>query len=176
VTEPTPSPEDVRSIARFELSTILDARNRLMDEHAASFRWLTASLFAANGGALVALVGSEIVPPYAKLWAGFWFAGGVLFSLLTAWFNQRLVQKMIQPMVNLISFWGCVAHGMEFDDEKHGELITAVRSSTQRSWPVQASGWAAALVFVAGMTAAGTGLRSATQSQATAHVAPKAAR
>lgn len=72
MTEEGPTDEDVRSIARLELSAASDLRNRLMDEHAASFRWLIATLFAANGGALIALVGLEDVPPYAKLWACGW--------------------------------------------------------------------------------------------------------
>jgi hypothetical protein len=169
MSQPTPTPEDVRSIARFELSTILDGRNRLMDEHAASFRWLTASLFAANGGALIALVGSDDIPAYARVWAGSWFTIGILFSLLTAWFNQRLVGRMIDPMTNLIAFWGGIAHGLEFDEERHSELITAVKNSTKKSWAVQACGWIAALVFLCGMVAAGTGFWSTSKNGPTDH-------
>ena len=166
----------MRNIARFEVSTMLDARNRLMDEHAASFRWLTASLFAANGGALVALVGGDSVPVYAKLWAGIWFMLGILFSLLTAWFNQRLVQRMIDPIAQLIAFWGCVAHGMEFEEEKHAALIEAVQNSTKRAWPTQTCGWIAVVVFVFGMVAAGTGLWSKSQMQAAVQAQSKAAK
>ena len=141
-----------------------------MDEHAASFRWLTASLFAANGGALIALVGSDNVPDFARVWAGFWFTVGIMFSLLTAWFNQRLVGRMIEPMANLIAFWGCIAHGMEFDESKHSELIAAVKNSTNRSWPIQTCGWIAAAVFLFGMVAAGAGFWSNSKNKPIVHL------
>ena len=156
-----PSDEDVRSIARFELSTISEARNRLIDEHAASFRWLIASLFAANGGALIALGSSEEIPPYAKFWACGWFTLGILFSLLTAWFNQKIIQRAIEPMSALIAFWGCVAHGLEFDAGKHNELIEKVQNSLKHTWPVRFSGWCALAMFLVGMVAAGSGYRGA---------------
>jgi hypothetical protein len=170
MTSDAPSDEDVRSIARFEISTGLDARNRLMDEHAAAFRWLTASLFAANGGALIALVGSEDVPAYARMWAGLWFTTGICFSLLAAWFNQRVIQKLIDPLTRMIAFWGGVAHGMEVDQESHANLIAALKESTKRSWPVQVCGWIAVAVFLFGMLAAGTGFWSAAKSQTSQHI------
>lgn len=152
-----PSEEDVRSIARLELSTTSEARNRLMDEHAASFRWLIASLFAANGGALITLGASEEIPPYARIWACGWFTLGTLFSLLTAWFNQKLIQRALDPLAALIAFWGCIAHGLDFDEEKHTNLIGDLQRSLKRSWPVQASGWLAVAMFLFGMIAVGSG-------------------
>ena len=152
-----PSQEDVRSIARMEMASISDARNRLMDEHSASFRWLIASLFAANGGALITLGTSELIPPDSRIWACGWFTCGVLVSLLTAWLNQKLIQRGLAPMVALIAFWGCIAHGLDFDEEKHKVLIADLQSALKRSWPVQVSGWLSAAMFTFGVVAAGTG-------------------
>ena len=158
MTDESPSAQDVRDIAKLELSTALGARNRLVEEHAASFRWLIASLFAANGGAIIALSAADAVPTHAKLWAGAWFTVGILCSLLIARMNQSMIQKTLDPLSNLIAFWGAVAHGMEFDGDEHTRLMDQARRSTKQSWPVQLCGWAAVLCFLFGMIAAGTGL------------------
>ena len=163
--EQAPSDHDVRGIAALELSTALGARNRLIEEHAASFRWLIASLFAANGGALLALGGSEDVPAYAKLWACGWFTVGVFFALLTAWMNQKVIRKTLEPLSNLIAFWGAVAHGMEFDLNEHAKILDEAKTVTKRGWPVQVSGWAAALMFLFGMAVAGSGFWDHSEKQ-----------
>ena len=152
-----PTDEDVRGIARMEMASMSDARNRLMDEHSASFRWLIASLFAANGGALITLGTSELIPPEARIWACGWFTAGIISALLTAWLNQKLIQRGLAPMVALIAFWGCIAHGLDFDEKKHNELIAGLQSALKRSWPVQMSGWFSAILFIFGVAAAGSG-------------------
>lgn len=92
---------------------------------------------------------------------------GILFSLLTARLNQQTIQRALEPMANLIAFLGCVAHGMEFDEGKHQMHVAALKKRAKKSWPVQASGWIAVIVFFFGMIAAGTGYWS--QASATGH-------
>jgi len=157
MTSDAPDEQNIRSLAELELSTALSARNRLIEEPAASFRWLIASLFAANGGALIALVGSDQISDYAKLWACCWFTVGIVFSLLTAWANQRAIQQTLPPLSNLVAFWGAVAHGMELDLDEHKRILADAAVTAKRAWPVQLFGWVAASLFIIGMIAAGSG-------------------
>lgn len=80
--------EKVLDLLRTHLMT---SEGRLHDHVATTFRWLMATLFAANGGAILALVqttssGGSIAPTALG-----WFAGGVFLSIL---------------MGLLSSFWG----------------------------------------------------------------------
>ena len=150
----------VRKIAEMEVVTMTDAKNRLLNEHAASFRWLLASLFAANGGALVALGGNESLTVDGKLWAGALFTLGVLSSLITAWTNQRSARAIIEPVSSLIALWTCVAAGMPFEEEKHRDLLAEVDKGSRSSRPTQVFGWGSALLFLAGMVVAGVAMHA----------------
>ena len=60
---------------------LIATEGRLYDHVATTFRWLMATLFAANGGAIVALLGAEqgVQGSNAAL---AWFGAGVLLSIL----------------------------------------------------------------------------------------------
>lgn len=60
---------------------IITSEGRLYEHVAAMFRWLLATLFAANGGAMVALLGHDKSVP-GEVYAFGWFALGVVCSLL----------------------------------------------------------------------------------------------
>jgi hypothetical protein len=70
---------------------LMTSEGRLYDHVATTFRWLMATLFAANGGAMLALL--QAAPQTTDVaWASLgWFAGGVFLSIL---------------MGLLSSFWG----------------------------------------------------------------------
>jgi hypothetical protein len=157
MTDQPPDPNPI-SVAAFELSTIIPLQGRLLDEHAASFRWLVASLFAANGGGLVAIATADKLSDYGMVWSCFWFGLGILSSLLCGWFNQRMVNWTLPPVNALIAFWARVAHGMPFDGNENQRLLDAITKSTKRGWLTQASGWLAAVTFILGMIAAGTNI------------------
>jgi len=65
-------------VVRDELFT---AETRIFDQVSATFRWVMATLFAANGGAIIALFGRDLDRPL-RLCALGWFALGVVFSIL----------------------------------------------------------------------------------------------
>jgi hypothetical protein len=69
--------EKVLDLLRTHLIT---SEGRLYDHVATTFRWLMATLFAANGGAILALLQA----PQARMdpTALGWFAGGVFLSIL----------------------------------------------------------------------------------------------
>ena len=70
---------------------LVAAEGRLYDHVATTFRWLMATLFAANGGAILALLSAEREGVEGTNAALGWFGAGVLLSIL---------------MGVLSSFWG----------------------------------------------------------------------
>jgi hypothetical protein len=56
--------------------------SRIYDHSGTSFRWIMATLFAANGGAILAILGSE-KELVGMLWALRWFYSGMLLAILT---------------------------------------------------------------------------------------------
>jgi hypothetical protein len=70
---------------------LIATEGRLYDQVATTFRWLMGTLFAANGGALLALLGAGREGLQGTNAALGWFGAGVLLSIL---------------MGVLSSFWG----------------------------------------------------------------------
>ena len=88
-------------VAEHVRSVLLTGEARLYDQVSASFTWVLGTLFASNGGALVAIlstVSSSNRPPAAPL--GF-FAVGVVFSILMGIWNAVYAAKAIIPMTDL---------------------------------------------------------------------------
>jgi hypothetical protein len=70
---------------------LIATEGRLYDQVASAFQWLMATLFAANGGAILGLLGAEREGIPGTNAALGWFGAGVLLSIL---------------MGVLSSFWG----------------------------------------------------------------------
>jgi hypothetical protein len=70
---------------------LIATENRLYDQVANAFQWLMATLFAANGGAILGLLGADREGIPGTNAALGWFGAGVLLSIL---------------MGVLSSFWG----------------------------------------------------------------------
>jgi hypothetical protein len=71
--------DDTRRALQFVRDQLVVGEARLHEHMSAGFRWLMATLFTANGGALVALIDADLPgQPFASAW----FAIGVILSLL----------------------------------------------------------------------------------------------
>ena len=144
--------EKVLDLLRTHLIT---SEGRLYDHVATTFRWLMATLFAANGGAILALLqanpkGGSIAPAALG-----WFAGGVFLSIL---------------MGLLSSFWGhrasvrVTATRFKIDrailEGAMNHEILADISAQKPSWKTWVPSYVGILSFVCftvGMLAAGLG-------------------
>lgn len=72
---------ETRKVLEFVRDHFALGETRLYEHISATFRWLMATLFVANGGAIVALVSGEAHLP-GKYFAAGWFAIGVVFTFL----------------------------------------------------------------------------------------------
>lgn len=90
----------VRQALTIVRDTLVTAESRLFSELSATFRWLMATLFTGNGGAVVALMGADRPPPGAD-YAQAWFSCGMLCSILMGALSCFSVMRHLMPMVQI---------------------------------------------------------------------------
>ena len=73
--------DPTREALKFARDFFAMSEARLYDQLSATFRWVLATMFTANGGAVLGLLGSDQGLP-GKMWAAGWFSLGVVFAIL----------------------------------------------------------------------------------------------
>ena len=146
------------ALAEFEVRAAEQSRQRLQEQHDSGTRWLLASLFSINAGAIVALIGADrfkdtnLVGPL-----GFYFAG-VLFSFAMAVAVQISDRRMVAAVHGWGQVWTTFIKTGQLDadgEQKARARITDAENVGRRgrsfgllsmlSWIV-ASGWALSLI------------------------------
>ena len=79
-------------------NSLMTGEGRLFDHVNATFRWLMATLFAANGGAIIGLLGWNDVSRHGGYSALGWFAGGLVLSILMGTFSAVGALVAIKPI------------------------------------------------------------------------------
>lgn len=79
-----------------ELAT---SETRIYDHISTTFRWLMATLFTANGGAIVALL-SDGTRLAGSLCALAWFSAGIILSLIMGILSAFMGHRAIGPLTN----------------------------------------------------------------------------
>jgi alpha-beta hydrolase superfamily lysophospholipase len=124
-----------RELAEAKLRRTTEARQRLVDEHSASFRWLMASLLAINGGGLVTMASlADMVSNKASLVASagaFWL--GILAALGVASLGQVINRKAANVLSEIELFWTVVAIYGNLDPEEGQKLDDKYDSVSSRS-------------------------------------------
>ncbi len=69
-------------------SHLITTEGRLYDQVATTFRWLMATLFAANGGAILAILGTEQPVLKDSNIVLAWFGAGVFLSILMGFLSS----------------------------------------------------------------------------------------
>ena len=114
--------EAVRSLAEFEASSAVESRSKLIDEHHSAFRWMVASLFALNGGAILSIFGRDefgLEPIFPALWI---FFGGIVSTFLTVIVAQMSDRLMIARMHQWGLYWTTVRATGNRDVENEGQI------------------------------------------------------
>ncbi|RXR27543.1 hypothetical protein [Sphingobium fluviale] len=152
--------ELIVKVAELELSSSLEARNRLLDENSAAFRWIFASLLTVNGGAALAGFSSDNITKCGKLVSGVSFVTGIFFALLLAYFTMKSCEKGVKPTGEIAGFWVDTMWSGEFDEEllqqRKKQFVSATRHYNLASSFV---GWISAICFLVGAIAMGVYLK-----------------
>lgn len=118
-----------RKLAEFEASSAVETRSKLIDEHHSAFRWIIASLFALNGGAILSIFGRERFG-LETVFPVFWiFFGGIISTFLTVVVSQMSDRLMIARMHQWGLYWTSVqvtaARDTQHEDQIKRGIATA---------------------------------------------------
>src|SRR3982751_4410292 len=109
---------------------------RLYDQISTSFNWLVATLFAANGGAVVALVSRDTLVSALPLAL---FAGGVVCSILMGFCNAAYAAKAIIPTTDIRMTIALISAGLVAPQQLQ-EKTSQLDELTWLKWPMYGSG------------------------------------
>jgi len=135
-----------------------ESRQLLLEQHSHSFKWLTASLLAINGGAALAVLSNESIESEAKVIAGAFFSIGIFLALLIGVLSQRANQLALVPLNNAMGYWLAVAQDGERFEELEEEHQRQFKPVQRLSLASQILGWLSACLFCAGIVTTGLGL------------------
>ena len=142
----TIEPGDVLEHVNTVMST---SEARLYDQVNSSFNWLLGTLFAANGGALVALVTRDAAVSALPLAL---FAGGVVCSILMGLANAVYAAKAIMPTTDIRMTLVLLAAG-KASLEQLQQKMGALDGITWLKWPMYGLGVASLICLIGGMVA-----------------------
>ena len=152
------SNETLRRFAELEVERQSASIDRLLDQHVADFRWLTASLLLLNSGASVAVLNSVAVSNSGKMVSGSLYLVGIALALFIGIASQLFARKALTPNIEYRIFWLHIAQGELFDAAEEQAVIGKIQSATKYSWVVPCLGWLSGFAFLTGSTFAGTNL------------------
>ena len=121
--------EAVRSLAEFEATSAIESRSKLIDEHHSAFRWMIASLFALNGGAILSIFGRDKFGLEA-IFPAFWiFFGGIVSSFATVIVAQMSDRLMIARMHQWGLYWTTVRVTGIRDTDNEGQIKQGIATA-----------------------------------------------
>jgi hypothetical protein len=119
----------MRRLAAFEVTAAEESRAKLIDEHSAAFRWMIASLFALNGGAVLTIFGSEKLGVQPTLPAFWVFFAGIVATFLAVLFGQLSDRAMIAQMHKWGLYWTTVGALDERDDSQESSIKKHIQNA-----------------------------------------------
>ena len=139
--------DELRDVMQHSMAMIATGEARLYEQVQASFNWLLGTLFASNGGALIALVGRDdpVAPcPLAC------FAAGVVFSILMGLASTVYASKAIIPMTDVLMTMRLLVAG-EATPEQLQDKMSALNAFGPYKWAMHGAGYLSLACLVIGM-------------------------
>ena len=149
--------DPTREALKFARDFFALSEARLYDQISATFRWVLATMFAANGGAVLGLLGSSDEGLPGKIWAVGWFSLGVVFAILMGVSSIFVTMKMA-PKVNAI--YVKAQEGLVHDKDVSTDVVT-MANDLRIDWTPSRLGFVSFGFFILGLaTIAGSLIRS----------------
>jgi hypothetical protein len=140
----------LRRFAELEVERQSASIDRMLDQHIADFKWLTASLLLLNSGGSAAILNSASISNQGKLISASLYLAGIALALLIGVASQKFAIKTLSPTIAYRAFWIAISQGEVFDPELERQAIENIQVTAKRAWIVPALGWLSALAFLAG--------------------------
>lgn len=111
--------------------------------------WLSASLFAINGGAALATL-SAFDRLDAPRWALSAFAAGLMAAMLSGVLIQQILSATSAPVEALIQYWREAEATGQADSDAYDSLARDLNGVQRWQWTAPACGWLSAVLFLIG--------------------------
>jgi hypothetical protein len=138
-----------RDILEHVVAVIGTSEARLYEQVNSSFNWLLGTLFAANGGAVVALISRNTLVSTQSLAL---FAVGVVFSILMGLANAVYAAKVIIPLNDIRMTLTLMAAG-EAPPEQLQQKMASLNEFTWIKWAMYGFGVLSLALLIGGMAA-----------------------
>jgi hypothetical protein len=130
---------------------LITSEARLFEHVSNTFRWLMATLFTANGGAIIGLLGWNDATNRGAYAALGWFAAGVVLSILMGTLSCIKAARAIWPMERTrLSIDQSLVEGTSPDKQIFDDLVRRNRVSWKTWYPAYTGG-ASLLCLIVGM-------------------------
>ena len=140
----------LKRFAELEIERQSSSIDRMLDQHIADFKWLTASLLLLNSGGSAAILNSTSISNHGKLISASLYLAGIALALLIGVASQKFAIKTLSPTIGYRAFWIAVSQGEIFDPEAERQAIEKIQAAAKKAWIVPALGWLSAAAFLAG--------------------------
>ena len=148
----------LRRFAELEVERQSASIDRMLDQHVADFKWLTASLLLLNSGGSAAILNSASISNHGKLISASLYLVGIALALLIGVASQKFAIKTLSPTIGYRAFWIAISQGEIFDPDAERRAIEKIQATAKRAWIVPALGWLSAVAFLAGSICAAVNL------------------
>lgn len=134
---------------------------RLYEHISRTFQWLMATLFTANGGALISLLGDGAHDLPGRIYALVWFALGLIFSLMIGGFSILVaLQTANRSSAMRVKLEGCLITEERPPESELLDFVNANRPNW-KTWFPSYAGAVSFIFFILGLgTIAGSVLRA----------------
>lgn len=142
--------------SEINFKSVNEARERILDELSAMFRWLIATLVTVNAGVGAIAFSSDKVEEIGKFIAGYSATIGICSAILLG-YSQVMAAKALQaPISNLLEEWSKPLFGKSFDCQAICKAEGGLKSAI-KPWSKLAHGlgWLSLLSFVVSTVAIG---------------------
>ena len=150
----TQIPDEQRQLLSGLASDLQTGESRIFTQVESTFKWLMATLWASNGGALVACLGAGEFAARLGALPFVLFTIGLVLSILMGLVNLLYSQRSMAPIIELKNIFVIGATMGEFSDEEVEPLMDKIKRSTVFRWPLWGSGIGSLAFFIAGAAVA----------------------
>jgi hypothetical protein len=155
-------PEKLRRLAAHQLGRLEVNAAATSEQMVRTSGWLTAALFAINGGGALAAL-NVIERLDQPSWSADAFLGGITFAMLNAVLIQHFTSAITAPVESLLMFWTEVeAIGAAPSD--YEEIVKPIKRLEPWHWTAPAAGWISGVLFLCGAVILGIDIASPPQT------------
>jgi hypothetical protein len=141
--------DDLKAFAALKVSRLERSIDKVDGQFISVSGWLSASLFALNGGGALAAVGAAETIDQPG-WPIGLFGLGLIFAMLSGVLVQHFTSSSSPQAEAMLRFWHAVARSGSADWEVMSGKMRALQRLERWFWTAPFTGWISGILFIIG--------------------------